>query len=216
MNRVEAVVFDADGTLFNSFELIYEAYQHIAETHGYAAPDIAAVREQLRFARPLHEILREFFPTANISELLETNNTFFVSNALKIEGYEGLHDLLARLSAQDIALAILTGDTSKINDLLAIHGVDHYFTSVVHSERVINHKPHPEGFLLAAKECGVRPTSAVMVGDSPNDIEAGKQAGALATIGITHGNASREDLQAAQADFIIDSLVDLPQVLQKI
>lgn len=207
MAKLEAVVFDADGTLFNSFELIVEAYTHVAKTHNLAEPSVDMIKKHLRLANPLSVILADLFPGSDVAELAVTNNTFYVENALRVAGYEGMQDMLDQLADKGISMAILTGGTHKVHDILRLHQVSHYFMSVVHSERITEHKPHPEGYLLALKECGnIAPENSVMVGDSPSDIGAGLRAGARATIGLTHGNASRQDLVDAGADYIVDSL----------
>jgi HAD superfamily hydrolase (TIGR01509 family) len=124
--------------------------------------------------------------------------------------------LLDSLRAQGWKLAVLTGAGRHIGELLKHQGVDGYFVSIVHSERITRSKPDPEGLVLALKECGVSPEHAVLVGDRHFDIEAGKNGGVAATVGITHGFGTRTELKAAGADYIIDSLAELPAVIQKI
>ncbi|HYH75373.1 MAG TPA: HAD family hydrolase [Candidatus Saccharimonadales bacterium] len=205
---IKAVVFDADGTLFNSFELIVGAYHHVATSHGLQPPTAEQVREQLGLAKSLPDIYRTFFPNAAIDRLVEANGEYIAANTTSAAAFEGLEDTLSALRDMGLSLAILTGGGHKVQQVLAEHGIADYFGSVVHHERVQQGKPHPEGFLLIAQELGVPPEAMIMVGDSPNDIAAGKNGGAAATIGITHGNASREDLQTAGADYLVDSLAE--------
>lgn len=212
-HSIHTVVFDADGTLFNSFELINEAYVHVAEVHGLEPPTPEQIRDKLRQALPIAEIFRSFYPDHDIQSLLHTNGEFGTKHALRVAAFEGLHDLLAELKARQLKMAILTGGSHKINDWLAAHNIDGYFASVVHSERTDHHKPHPGGFHLAVQECGASAEQAVMVGDSFNDILAGKNGGARATIGVTHGLGSREDLEQADADYLVDSLPEIVPIL---
>lgn len=65
-------------------------------------------------------------------------------------------------------------------------------------------------------ECGTKPADAVMVGDTTVDVLTGQNAGARATVSITHGFGRRADLVAAGADYIVDSLVELPAILKTI
>lgn len=112
-------------------------------------------------------------------------------------------------------LAILTSGGPKINDLLDHHGYSQYFSSVVHHERITNPKPDPEGFLLAAEECGVEPHKAVMVGGTVYDIDTGKNAGSHSTIAVTHGFGDLKDLQDSNPDFIVDDIFGIFQILNK-
>lgn len=213
---VKAVIFDADGTLLDSFDVIMRAYAHLATMHGYPVATREEVKAHLALARPLPDIMQSFFPDHDVNELIRINGEFISEHIVEALAYEGLETLLADLYNRDIKLAIVTGGNSKMLDILRHHNIDHYFTSVVHCERVSKAKPDPEGFLLAAQECGVLPSEAVMVGDSPNDIFAGKNGGAAITIAITHGHGSRNDLLAADPDYTVDSLDELARCLEKL
>lgn len=214
MSKPKAIIFDADGTLFDSFELIMAAYTHVAQTHDLRVPSSAEIRVQM--GKPLPEIFATLYPDFDLSTLLSTNDTFVAANAMKAEAFEGIQDLLKYLVSRDLKLAILTSGSQKIHKMLEHHGVDRYFSSVVYHERVQNYKPHPEGFLLACKECGVDPTSAIMVGDTTVDINTGKNAHAYATIALTHGYGLPEDLKNAQPDYTVDSLTEVKAVLSSV
>ncbi len=207
----KAVIFDADGTLFNSFELIYSAYQHVAVTHSLRTPTPEEIRVQMGNSLP--DIFQALYPGHDVTELLQTNNTYVAANAMKYEAFEGLREVLQLLQYRDIKLAILTSGGANVLKILKHHDVEHYFTSVVHHERITNPKPDPEGFLLAARECDVKPGDAIMVGDTVSDVLTGKNARALATVAITHGYGLRDDLVEANPDFIVDSLHEFAKLM---
>ncbi|HSX17254.1 MAG TPA: HAD-IA family hydrolase [Patescibacteria group bacterium] len=214
MQKPRAIVFDADGTLFDTFELIVSAYKHVAETHGLRVPSPEEVRVQLGKALP--DIFRHFYPDLDIDMLLHTNNEYFAANTMNSDAFEGVAELLADLKAQGIKLAILTGGGSKVHDVIRQHGLETYFSSVVHHERVKRSKPDPEGFLLACRECGVEPGQTIMVGDTVQDIEAGKNAGAFATIAVTHGFGLLEDLQNTGPSYIVSDIAGIKEVISKL
>ncbi|MDB5186285.1 MAG: histidine-containing protein P-Ser-HPr phosphatase [Candidatus Saccharibacteria bacterium] len=209
--NAKAIIFDADGTLFNSFELIVSAYRHVAETHNLKPPTPEEIRVQLGNSLP--DIFRTFYPDQNIAELLAANNAFVAANTMKSEAFEGLHDMLSSLNNLGLKLAILTSGGANIHHSLKHHKVSDYFTSVVHHERIAKPKPDPEGFLLASTECGVKPGEAIMVGDTVSDILTGKNAGALATVAITHGYGLSNDLVDANPDYIVDSLQKFTDIM---
>ncbi len=211
--QAKAIIFDADGTLFDSFELIVSAYKHVSETHNLRVPSPEEIRGQLGNSLP--DIFKTFYPNHTIKELLDTNNTYIAANTMKSEAFEGINELLESLQRTGFKLAILTSGGDRILGILEHHGIDQLFASVVHHERITHPKPHSEGFLLAARECGIRPGEGVMIGDTVNDILTGKNAGALASIGITHGYGRREDLVDAGADFIVNSLSELNELFTK-
>ena len=214
MQNCKAIVFDADGTLFDSFELIVSAYRHVAETHKLRVPTSSEVRAQLGKALP--DIFKHFYPNQDIQTLLDTNSAFVAANAMNSEAFAGVHELLQQLVDAGIKLAILTGGGPKIQDVLNHHGLGTYFTSVVHHERIKNPKPDPEGFLLACTECNVAPQEAVMVGDTVYDIETGQNAHALATIALTHGFGEIEDLEKVHPDYTAKDIFEVSAILSEL
>jgi phosphoglycolate phosphatase len=211
MNSVKAVVFDADGTLLDSFELIYSAYKHVAHTHGLRIPKPEEIRSQL--GQPLPDIFRHLYPDGDIATLLDTNNKYISENVMKSQAFEGVIELLDSLTAAGLKLAILTSGGSKINAILRRHNWQKYFSSVVHHERLINPKPDAEGFLLAAEECGAMPMESIMVGDTTVDIETGRNAGAHSVIALSHGFGVRDDLVKSNPDYLVDDLFAIMPII---
>jgi HAD superfamily hydrolase (TIGR01509 family) len=212
MNTLRAVIFDSDGTLLNSFELIYSAYVHVAETHGLRVPTPEEVQAQLGNSLP--DMFRSLFPGEDTNSLLETNNAYIAANVMKSEAFEGVDELLTELKAMGLKLAILTSGSAKIHSVLKHHKLSEHFTSVVHHERITKPKPSAEGFILAAKECGAKPEESIMVGDMAVDIDTGKNAGALSTIALTHGFGTKESLEEAEPGYIVDSLSAIKPIIQ--
>jgi pyrophosphatase PpaX len=214
---IKAVIFDSDGTLLDSFTAIVGAYAYVAERFGYKAPSAEEVAAQLRKAPPLYTILKTFFPEQDVDDLLSANNEY-ITNFFNdsVRQFDHLEELLQTLHDAGLKMGVVTGGNHKVLGVLEHNSIAHYFTSVVHCERVTTSKPDPEGYLLAVQECGVAPHEAVMVGDSPNDILAGKNGGAALTFGVTHGHGSREDLQAVDSDYIVDSLDALCDELMRL
>lgn len=211
---LKAVIFDADGTLLNSPEIILAAYRHVALTHGLTPPTREEIMQHM--GKALHEIYQGLFPDHDPAPLVATNGEYVVAHRAEIEGYDGLRDMLDAMQADDWLMGMVTGGDHKVHELLNHHDIGRYFGSVVHSERVTKQKPDPESLLLACKELGVTPEETIMVGDMRHDVEIGKNAGAALTIGVTHGFGTRDDLDKAGADRIVDSLIELQQYLSKL
>jgi phosphoglycolate phosphatase len=205
----KAVVFDYDGTLMDSTAVIVGAYQHIARKFGYTVPTEANVTSLMRLAMPAPQIAQTLFPTCSPAEVMAENARYAAEHGDKAQIFDGILDLLQTLHKKEIPMAILTGADGIINQLLKQNNIDHFFKSVVHCDRLQFSKPNPEGFLLATTECDVRPEEAIMVGDSPNDIFAGKSGGAGLTVGVSYGHGSRADLLAADPNFLAHSAPQL-------
>jgi pyrophosphatase PpaX len=205
----KAVVFDMDGTLVNSREMILAAYAHVARTHGLPAPAEANILAHM--GKSMKDIMQSLFPGVDVEPLLETNGKYVRTNPATL--YAGVLDLLQELRDGGWKLAVVTGGNKAVQHHLDEHGMASYFSSVVHTDRIKTHKPDPEGVLLALKEIGVDPSNAIMVGDMDYDILAGKNAGIKTTIGLTHGFGSRKDLESAGADQIFDNILEVRNYL---
>jgi pyrophosphatase PpaX len=92
-------------------------------------------------------------------------------------------------------------------------GLRGYFDAIVALEDIERAKPDPDPVLKALALVHVDPRAAAMVGDTPDDIHAGRAAGALA-IGVVTGAHGRDTLFAAGADAVLDSLAELADLLR--
>jgi pyrophosphatase PpaX len=101
-------------------------------------------------------------------------------------------------------------------EALAADNLERYFDAVIGGLDVENHKPKPDPVLLALEKIDVIPDQALMVGDLAVDILSGKAAGVRATVGLTYGFGSRKMLKEAGADYLLDSLEALPEIIQTI
>lgn len=214
MSKIQAVIFDADGTLFDTRTLIYDAYCHVATTHHFENPPQEAVWALM--GRPIPEILQRLFPGGDIPAMVATNNTFFSERSVFVKGFDGLEDLLAHLCEKGILLGVLTSGDDKIFQLLEHNRVADYFSVVVHADMLQSHKPDPEGYFRVLEKMQIKPEDSIMVGDLPPDVGVAKNAAAHASVAVTHGFGSREQLAEAGADYIIDSLFELENVLEQI
>lgn len=109
----------------------------------------------------------------------------------------------------DKKMAILSNKPTRfIKDILDRLNCAEPFTTIIGGDTLGVQKPDPAGLLQMMNDCGLSGTDVLMVGDSVVDIETGRRAG-VATCGITHGHASRDALEEAQADWVIDDLAEL-------
>jgi phosphoglycolate phosphatase len=213
--KLKAVVFDVDGTLINTPETIFAAYDHVAHAHGLKP----STRDEImvHMGKSLRDIFIGLYPDEDVDPLIATNSEYITAHMHEAELYAHLLAVLEALRQKGIKLAALTGGNSKVENVLKHHEIHKYFDSIVHSERIVKQKPDPEGLLLALKECGGVPAgNVVLVGDMRYDVLAGKNGGVMATVGLTHGFGTRQELEQAGADFIIDSFAELPEILDTI
>lgn len=205
------VLFDLDGTVIDSTALIRESHRHAVSTVlGRDLPDEVLVAN---VGVPLLQQMRAFDPD-RAEELLAVYQEWNHRMTPELlAGYEGIPELLDDLRADGRRLAIVTSKAGPVVRLAwDVVPLSHHFDVVVSSETTDLHKPHPAPIHHALDKHGAEPHEAVMVGDSPFDLRAGKAAGAD-TIGVTWGFFPREALAAEEPDLIVDTVDELRSAL---
>jgi len=222
MGTVNAIVFDVDGTLLDTRELIRVGYIRTLRDFGYI--DVADRFEISTLSKPVREsykaMLGDDLADSVLESLLSHHENIQNNETDSIVAYEGLHELLASLRAQNRRIGIFTSGAVwhiKRNFLQVGVAVDEAFDAYVTADDPIPRKPQPDGVLLCLERIGDVPVAeALLVGDHAADMLAGKAAGVGCVVGVSHGLGTREELGAAGADHVIDSLADLPLLIQEI
>ncbi len=214
MAKIDAVIFDADGTLLDTREFIFVALERTLGDHGHIVPSRDEFTKYM--GAHLADMYAALAPDGDVAKLVEHHRELHSGELLYlVAAYEGLHELLSHIREQGMKLGICTNRGAGARDLLRQIGVLKDFDVVVTADDVKNHKPDPEGLLQALENIGVAAARAVMVGDTTADVGAGKNAGVAFTIGLTHGFTSAETLREAGADYIADHLSEIPDILAK-
>jgi HAD superfamily hydrolase (TIGR01549 family) len=171
-------VFDLDGTLVDSFPPFFAVMTEIFEANGMTfkpALEYAALTEPLAlfFSRQLGK--------RAVAEAMATLQTKSNESALTTQAFEGVSDMLRRLSESGARIAILTNRDLESAQLILKHsGLGQYTEYCVSGSCVIQRKPHPEGLLRIKDYFAGEIGSVTMVGDHEHDVLVGKKAGARA------------------------------------
>lgn len=202
-------LFDLDGTLIDSVELILKSFHHTREHHfGDRLPDDY-------YLGILGVTLRDAFRRmADTPEAVEAMVKTYVSHNLDhhdamVRPYPGVPEVIRELSRRGARLGVVT---SKLHDNarrgLRVAGIEDAFEVVIGGDEVSRGKPDPEPVRLALERLGSSAADALFVGDSPHDIESGRRAG-VKTAAATWGPYSRAALEAAKPDLWVEKPEDL-------
>jgi len=203
------VLFDLDGTLIDSIELILESYRHTLRVHRGASPPDAVWLEGL--GTPLRKQFRHFTDDpAEIEAMVVTYRGWNLANHDRmVVAYPGALETVQALKARGAKLGIVTSkNLGGLQRGLALCGFDGLFDSLVHCDSLPESKPDPAPVRLALAELGAPPEEALMVGDSPHDIASGRDAGTR-TAGCLWGPFDQERLLQERPDFLLTSFDDL-------
>lgn len=207
MSKIKAVIFDVDGTLVDTSDFIFEAYEHSLAKH--ATPrnrrDIAS-----QIGKKLEDCYAFLAPNGDHERLIETHRIFQEENIGLVKAFEYCVAILRTLQSQGLRLALYTSRTKHVEESLETVGIDpNLFEVILNGAMVKKGKPDPEGVEIILEKMQLQPGEVAMVGDAAVDILLGKNAGLAQTVGITHGFGTRGELEAAKPDGIIDSLQEL-------
>jgi HAD superfamily hydrolase (TIGR01549 family) len=188
-----AVIFDWDGTLVDSAEATYRSYVSLFSHFGIRF-------DRRRFAETYSPAWQRTYRAVGLREELwpEADRRWrkyysAETNAL----LPGVHSALERLAVAGLRLGIVSsGERQRVVAELADLQVARFFEVVVCGDDLPFKKPRPEALERAIRELAVRPEEAAYVGDSPEDVEMTKAAGAYA-VAIPGGFPNHAALLAA-------------------
>lgn len=214
----KAVVFDLDGTLVDTLPDLHAAVTTLLVERALSAPSAAEVRLMVGDgARKLVERALLWSMEAVDAGGLEAAHQRFLAiyNAAPCDGSRAFGDVepvLDGLKAAGAALAVCTNKPQAPTEaILARLGLAGRFDVVIGGDAVTRRKPHPDHLLAVVERLGVRPTEAVMVGDSRNDLAAARGCGMKCVL-VDFGY-SAEPVQSLGADAVIAGFAELDRTL---
>lgn len=206
----DAVLFDLDGTLADTVELILRCFRHTMRAHlGAERPDAELLS---LIGIPLREQLRRFARTdEEAGAMVETyvGHQRGIHDAMA-RAYPGVAALFEALERSGTPRGLVTSKAREVGlRTLGCCGLSDRFDALVFADDVARGKPDPEPVRLALERLGgPDATRVVFVGDSPHDIEAGRRAG-VRTAAALWGPVAPAALRAARPDFLVGHVEEL-------
>jgi len=209
---IKLIIFDLDGTLVDSLDDLTDSTN--AMLRRFAKGELTRREVRLLVGQGAKRLVERAMPAASAEDVEEGVQLFLAYNdahiADKTRLYPGVKETLSIFGKQSRLAVISNKYEAHCHKLLAVLGVAEHFCQVMGVDSLPFRKPSPEPLLKMMADCGVTATETVIVGDSSNDIMAGKGAGVV-TIGCTYGYGDLSEL--TDADYRVDrfaELIDLP------
>lgn len=206
MSPLRAVLFDIDGTVQDTSEFNFRAFEYVFSQYQ----NHTTTREALRplIGLPLQEIYAKFLPSVPIEILRDMHNGFQSKNLNLIGAYDGIEDVLKTCAAAGFGIAAVSSrKRESLQESLTHSNIIQYFNTIVGPYDTPHHKPHPAPALLALERLGVSPAEAIMIGDSYIDIETGKNAGTR-TMRVMYG-FNQEKIDEPRPDYIVHNPLEI-------
>lgn len=210
---VELIIFDWDGTLFNSVGQIVASLQFAAQQFEQPLTE-AAAKSIIGLGLP--EVAQVLFPEVPElhHEILQCYATHYVENSKGDAWFEGVSVMLQDLKAQEVKLAVATGKSRKGLDRVLHQTASDDLFDVTRAASETKSKPDPLMLTEILQVTGISVENAIMVGDTSYDLEMAQNI-AMPRIGVSYGVHTPEVLANYNPLAIAEDVADLHQLLLK-
>jgi pyrophosphatase PpaX len=210
---VPAVLFDLDGTLIDSIELILNSARYAFQKLGREAPSDEEWTAGIGI--PLFTMFGRYArDAADQRALIAAYREYQLEHHDRlVRCYDAVVDTVSEIRARGHEIAIVTSKSEYLSlRALALVGLARHVDTVVGCDATSRHKPDPEPVRLALHRLGRAPHEAVFVGDSVHDLLAGNAAG-VRTFAALWGAFRRQDLEPGSPSAWLESISQLPPLL---
>ncbi len=208
------ILFDLDGTLTDPKEGITKCVQYALAAEGIDEPDLDKLIPFI--GPPLLDSFMEFygFDVEQGKRAVEKyRERFCVTGIFENEIFPGIADMLSELKAAGCKLSIASSKPTELVERILVHfDIKQYFDYVVGSEMDGRRTKKEEVVEEAIRLLQPVKEQTAMVGDRKFDIE-GARAFGLTGVGVSFGYAEENELEEAGADYIVDTVDELKNLL---
>ena len=212
--NIELVIFDWDGTLFDSVEQIVASLQYAAQQFQQPLTNEAA---KSIIGLGLPEVMQILFPKVPHlqQDILQCYADHYVANSKGDAWFGGVAELLADLKRQGIKLAVATGKSRKGLDRVLNQTNSRDIFDITRAASETRSKPDPLMLQEILLETGVAVERAIMVGDTSYDLEMAQNLN-MPRIGVSYGVHSIDTLQQYQPLAIVHNVQELHVYLKQV
>lgn len=214
-----AILFDLDGTLLDTASDIAQALTRSFADRGWTAPGAEVVRTMIgKGASVLVERACEAQGLGVdrstradlVQQFLDHYAALEAAGESTARPYRGVCEGLMALQQRGVPMAVVTNKAHRLSVSLLRHvELAPHFQLVVGGDTCERRKPDPQPLQWACAQLGIDPSSALMVGDSLNDVQAARAAG-MPVVCVPYGYNEGRDPRSLPCDAFVESLAELP------
>lgn len=212
INQIDTVLFDFDGTIMDTNNVILMSWQHTFRTLENREEKV----EQLvqTFGEPLDVTMKKFFPHVPLEESIEIYRSFHRDNfGDLISLFPGMKELLTQVKAQGYKVGLVTSRLWQTTQQgMEKYGIEDCFDVVVTAEDTTKHKPDPQPVNIALEKLGSLPQQTIMLGDTLFDILCARNAGVKSVLvawSFALQGKTMEDMGDDAPDYILHAPEEL-------
>ena len=213
MNNFEGIIFDIDGTLTSTNELIFATFRHVTEKYlNKRVTD----EEIISLFGPTEEAILKEWMNDDYEDARKDYLAFYeAKHHLMADVYPRIIEALKFIKSKKIPLSIYTGKgrDSSIITLQKI-GVFDLFDMIVTGDDVADHKPSPEGIDRFVEKFKLNREKVLMIGDAPADILAARSAG-VKIASVVWDSYAKEKVLEMKSDYVFETVDELMKFLEE-
>lgn len=214
MSRIDTVLFDFDGTVMDTNNVIIQSWQHTFRTLENREEDLDKIIKT--FGEPLELTMKKIFPDVPAEESMAIYRSYHYDNFGElISVFPGMKELIKELKKKEYKLGVVTSRLKKTTlQGLEKYGLSQYFDAVVTADDTSRHKPDPEPVNIALEKLKSTPENSIMVGDTMFDIFCARNAGVKSVLVNWALAVSEEEKNGPDGpDYVIEKAEDLLEIL---
>ena len=179
--EVKAVLFDLDGVLVDSFEAWFQTFNDALNHCGFRP--VTKRNFKKYFGAPIEYDAKKFFNGMGIDSVKRLYIKYFQKRIHHVMLFPQVHEVLRELKRRKYKIGLITNSTRATSRaIMNLLKLNKYFDAIIAMEDVKRRKPAPDMILKACKKLNAKPRNTILIGDTNNDIVAGRRAGCV-TVG---------------------------------
>lgn len=216
MGKIDTVLFDFDGTVMDTNNVILMSWQHTFRTLENREETLENLVKT--FGEPLEATMKKFFPDVPVEESVNIYRSFHHDNFSKlIKLFPGMEELISEVKRRGYKTGLVTSRLLRTT----MEGLEKYhikdcFDVIVTAEDTTKHKPDPQPIYVALEKLGSAAESSIMLGDTLFDLMCAANAGvksALVGWSLALKDKTAEELGEAAPDYFISKPEELLEII---
>lgn len=211
MHNFDGIIFDVDGTLTSTNDLIFESFRFVSKKYLNKS---LTNDEIVELFGPTENVILKEWGGENYHAIKNDYYDFYTNNHHMASLYPGIKDVLNFIRSSKVPLSIFTGKGREAAAItLKKLDVYEYFDLIITGDDVIEHKPSAEGINKFLEKFDLAKEKVLMIGDSPSDIKAARSAGVKIASVVWDSYVNKEVLQLG-SDYIFYEVNELKDFLE--
>jgi len=211
VKNFDGIIFDIDGTLTSTFDLIFASFNYVTEK--YFGKTYTNEEIQKEFGPTEDVILKKWFKDRYDIVRKDYYQFYDDKHHEMADVFPGMPELLKNIKERDIILATNTGK-GRDSSLITLNklGIRSYFDLVVTGDEVEDHKPAPDGIFLFLEKYNIPKERVLMIGDMWVDIAAAQSAG-VKSAAVLYDDYAKHDFKGYKPDYSFHTVEELSKFI---